>query len=96
MEEKKVIRAAIIGSGQIARTSHIPAYRSMENVEIVAVSDANEAAAQRLAEDFVKFIQGEKPSLACTSIFDSVAGHLAVNLADESREHGGQPQKVEY
>ena len=43
MEEKKVIRAAIIGSGQIARTSHIPAYRSMENVEIVAVSDANEA-----------------------------------------------------
>ncbi len=52
MEEKKVIRAAIIGSGQIARTSHIPAYRSMENVEIVAVSDANEAAAQRLAEDF--------------------------------------------
>ena len=36
MEEKKVIRAAIIGSGQIARTSHIPAYRSMENVEIVA------------------------------------------------------------
>ena len=35
MEEKKVIRAAIIGSGQIARTSHIPAYRSMENVEIV-------------------------------------------------------------
>ena len=48
MEEKKVIRAAIIGSGQIARTSHIPAYRSMENVEIVAVSDANGAAAQSL------------------------------------------------
>lgn len=51
---------------------------------------------ERLAEDFVKFIQGEKPSLACTSIFDSVAGHLAVYLADESREHGGQPQKVEF
>ena len=50
---------------------------------------------ERLAEDFVKFIQGEKPSLACTSIFDSVAGHLSVYLADESREHGGQPQKVE-
>lgn len=50
---------------------------------------------ERLAEDFVKFIRGEKPSLACTSIFDSVAGHLSVYLADESRENGGQVQTVE-
>lgn len=49
---------------------------------------------ERLAADFVKFIRGEKPSLACTSIFDSVAGHLSVYLADKSRENGGQPQKV--
>jgi predicted dehydrogenase len=49
---------------------------------------------ERLAADFVKFIRGEKPSLACTSIFDSVAGHLSVYLADESRENGGQPQDV--
>lgn len=49
---------------------------------------------ERLAEDFVKFIRGEKPSLACTSIFDSVAGHLSVYLADESRENGGAPQTV--
>lgn len=49
---------------------------------------------ERLAADFVKFIRGEKPSLACTSIFDSVAGHLSVYLADESRENGGQPQEV--
>ena len=49
---------------------------------------------ERLAEDFVKFIRGEKPSLACTSIFDSVAGHLSVYLADESRENGGEPQNV--
>ena len=49
---------------------------------------------ERLAEDFVKFIRGEKPSLACTSIFDSVAGHLSVYLADESREKGGEPQNV--
>lgn len=51
---------------------------------------------ERLAEDFVKYIRGEKPSLACTSIFDSVAGHLSVYLADESRENGGQPQNVEF
>lgn len=49
---------------------------------------------ERLAEDFVKFIRGEKPSLACTSIFDSVAGHLSVYLADKSMENDGQPQKV--
>ncbi|MBE6827280.1 MAG: Gfo/Idh/MocA family oxidoreductase [Ruminococcaceae bacterium] len=49
---------------------------------------------ERLAEDFVKFLHGEKPSLACTSIFDSVAGHLCVYLADNSREENGAPQKV--
>lgn len=49
---------------------------------------------KRLAADFVKFIRGEKPSLACTSIFDSVAGHLSVYLADKSRENGGMPMDV--
>lgn len=50
---------------------------------------------ERLAADFVKFIRGEKPSLACTSIFDSVAGHLSVYLADNSRENNGEPMTVE-
>ena len=49
---------------------------------------------ERLAADFVKFIRGEKPSLACTSIFDSVAGHLSVYLADKSRENSGMPMDV--
>ena len=49
---------------------------------------------ERLAEDFVKFIRVEQPSLACTSIFDSVAGHLCVYLADKSRESGGLPIEV--
>ena len=49
---------------------------------------------ERLTADFVKFIRGEKPSLACTSIFDSVAGHLCVYLADKSRENGGMPVDV--
>jgi predicted dehydrogenase len=49
---------------------------------------------ERLTADFVKFIRGEKPSLACTSIFDSVAGHLCVYLADESRENNGKPIEV--
>ena len=49
---------------------------------------------ERLAEDFVNFLQGGETSLACTSIFDSVAGHLCVYLADRSREENGAPQKV--
>ena len=51
---------------------------------------------ERLSEDFVKFIRGEKPSLACTSIFDSMAGHMSVYKADKSRENGGIPQIVQY
>lgn len=49
---------------------------------------------ERLTEDFVKFIRGDNPSLACTSVFDSVAGHLCVYLADESRENSGKPMDV--
>lgn len=49
---------------------------------------------ERLAADFVNFVRGEDTSLACTSIFDSVAGHLCVYLADRSRENGGMPQQV--
>ena len=51
---------------------------------------------ERLAEDFVSFIRNEKPSLACTSIYDSVAGHLSVYLADKSREENGAPQEYDY
>ena len=51
---------------------------------------------ERLSEDFVKFIRGEEPSLACTSIFDSMAGHMSVYRADKSREDDGKPQTVEY
>lgn len=46
------IRMALIGSGQIARSSHIPAYQAMEDVEIVGVCDVNAESARKLAEDF--------------------------------------------
>lgn len=49
---------------------------------------------ERLAEDFVKFVRGEEPSLACTSIFDSMVGHMSVYKADESRENGGMPKSM--
>lgn len=40
----------------------------------------------RLVEDFVHVLQGEQPSISYTGIEDSVNGHLAVFLADRSRE----------
>lgn len=47
-----------------------------------------------LAEDFVNFMRGEKPSVSCTTIFDSVAGHKSIFLAEESRLNGSKA--VEY
>lgn len=46
------LRVALIGAGQIAKVSHLPAYRDMEDVEIVGISDTNEAAAKQLADEF--------------------------------------------
>lgn len=42
-----------------------------------------------LSEDFVDYVTGGEPSVSCTSIQDSLKGHLAVFIADESRENGG-------
>ena len=43
---------------------------------------------QRLVADFVEYIKGGMPSISCTSITDSVYGHLAVFRADESMNSG--------
>ena len=50
---------------------------------------------ERLTRDFVNYIRGEEASLACTSIFDSMTGHICVYKADESREKGGIPIDVQ-
>ena len=65
------------------------------NGDMVGAYGGHGGGDERLAMDFVKFISGEQPSLACTSIFDSVAGHLCVYRADKSRENGGAPQQIE-
>jgi predicted dehydrogenase len=41
---------------------------------------------ERLAADFVRYIQGESPSISCTVLDDSINGHLAVFRADMARE----------
>ncbi len=48
-----------------------------------------------LVADFVKYVRGEETSVSCTSLRDSVAGHLAVFCADESMDNGGIPVKTD-
>ena len=47
-----------------------------------------------LVRDFVDYCRGDNPSVSCTDIHDSLSGHLAVFLADKSREEDGMPQRV--
>lgn len=48
-----------------------------------------------LVADFVRFVNEDNPSISCTSINDSVAGHLAIFCADESMNNGAAPVKIE-
>ncbi|NLA76432.1 MAG: Gfo/Idh/MocA family oxidoreductase [Clostridiales bacterium] len=75
-----------------------PEERDVETVDLSALStqlDAHGGGDIRMVKDFVDFQRGETPSIACTAISDSVAGHLSVFLADRSREQGGAPQRVD-
>ncbi len=40
----------------------------------------------KVPEDFVKFVNGEEPSVSCTAIDKSVLGHLAVFRAEKARQ----------
>ena len=47
-----------------------------------------------LVADFIKYVLDEEPSVSCTSIHDSVPGHLVVFAADESMQNGSIPVKT--
>lgn len=47
-----VIRVGIVGAGQIARTRHIPGFRSIPGVEIVAVCNMHRESSARAAREF--------------------------------------------
>lgn len=50
---KKTLKIGIIGTGGIARGAHLnPGWLAVNDVEIVAACDANEAVARKLATDF--------------------------------------------
>ena len=48
----KKLKVAIIGAGQIAQTTHIPAFKAMENVEIAGICDTHKDVAEQVAENF--------------------------------------------
>lgn len=50
-------------------------------------SGAHSGGDLRLAADFAARVAGEKPSVSCTSIEDSVIGHLLVIGAERSRKN---------
>jgi len=46
------MKIAIVGAGKIARTAHLPAYRSIPAIEVVAVVDKNKRKAKGIAKRF--------------------------------------------
>ncbi len=63
---------------------------SEEVVDVSVRGDAHGGGDMLLSEDFADYVSGEKPSISCTSLEDSMKGHLAVFLADKSRENDGR------
>jgi UDP-N-acetylglucosamine 3-dehydrogenase len=46
------MNVGVIGCGMIAKKAHLPAYRSLENVNIIAVSDIEKRRAKSIAKEF--------------------------------------------
>ena len=76
MSEKRY-RAAVIGAGMIPVRGHIPAYRRLPNVDVVAICDIKQARAQEVADDqdiptaysdYKEMLRRERPDLVsvCT------------------------------
>jgi predicted dehydrogenase len=58
-------------------------------------SDGHGGGDERMVLDFINFVRGDETGAACTSVFDSLTGHLSVYKADESREAGGIPLPIQ-
>ena len=47
-----------------------------------------------LSRDFVRYVRDNEMSVSCTSIEDSMKGHLTVFRADKSMKNGGTVENV--
>ena len=48
----KKIKVAVVGTGNICRSAHMPAYMKRDDVEVIACADIDFEKAKKFAEDF--------------------------------------------
>src|ERR1041385_5880336 len=71
--EKKKLRVGIIGAGGIAGT-HTDNYRKMEDVEVLAACDSNEANLKKYSEKYgIKSVFGDWKSMLAETKLDAVS-----------------------
>lgn len=63
-------------------------------VDVKVTDDSHGGGDLLLTEDFVNYVRNHTPSVSCTSINESVKGHLTVFKADESMKNGGRVEKI--
>lgn len=67
-----------------------------ETVDLSADEEGHGGGDDALTADFIRYLQTGEQSLSCTAIENSIAGHLTVFLADQSRENGGALQPIDF
>ncbi len=63
-------------------------------VDVKVADDSHGGGDLLLTEDFVKYARDNELSVSCTSINESVKGHLTVFKADESMKKGGVTENI--
>ena len=71
---KKVLKAALVGAGVAGQVSHIPAWKKLEGVELVALCDRDHEKAQRVAQRFGVPL--------ATSNFEDILADPEIDLVD--------------
>jgi predicted dehydrogenase len=71
---KKTLKAALVGVGVAGQVSHIPAWKKLEDVELVALCDRDLEKAQRVAQRF--------GVPAATTDFDTLLADPDIDLVD--------------
>lgn len=63
-------------------------------VDVSVKEDSHGGGDIELARDFVRYVRDNEMSISCTSIEDSMKGHLTVFRADKSMKNGGQVENI--
>jgi hypothetical protein len=72
-------------------TPEAPQGREVRTVAVqpAALGGAHGGGDQALVADFISLLRGQTPSVCCTTLNDSMAGHRLAFLAEDSRLQGG-------